>query len=503
MTPAERQACLIMLHMFKIDGKPADECASEGQIEIFFNLVFRPSTRLQILCSTQYGKSLFVALACIIITCCQHEVVAVLAPTDEKARIIMRYYIDHLGDDPSFQTELEKNTKLDRLRMEESKERIMLKHGGGIFILSVQAGNTKKGVEAAMGAGSKIVIQDESGLIPDQIESTVFRMIAGKGEDAFYCKIGNPFYRNHFLTSWNDPAYAKVFIDYARGLEEGRYQVPFIEEARKKPLFDVLYGCIFPGEGMMDTTGYLMLIQKSRITTTPSIPALFKIGRKILGIDPSGEGKDKATFVLRNRFRAEKIHEMKTANPREIAERALTFIAEYEIDPYDVVVDSFGVGSDVGKEIALATAQQGGYEVYTVLLGNKPIAEEEYNRRFFYRHDNEKGDNDVDLYLNLRALMYFRAQGWLYQGGQIVDPDGLFTSELTVQRYKRSLQGNTIQLMPKLDMFKLGIASPNVADGFALTFLRDIADGQQSPEERERILAEENDIDPSEMHNAL
>jgi len=111
----------ILLGLFKIDGKPGNEALTEGQKDLFYNLVFQPSKRLIVNCATQYGKSLVVALAAIILTCIKKELVAVVAPTNEKAKIIIRYYIEHLGDSPLFYTQLEKNTKLERLRQEESK----------------------------------------------------------------------------------------------------------------------------------------------------------------------------------------------------------------------------------------------------------------------------------------------------------------------------------------------------------------------------------------------
>lgn len=511
MTEAQRKYCLHLLSHFKIEGRPANEMASEGQIGIFFELIFRPHKRLQILCSTQYGKSLFVALACICVACLQNEIIAIIAPTDEKAKIIMRYFIEHLGDHEIFSSQLEKNSKLDRLRMEENKERIIMKKGGGIFMISVQAGNTKKGVEAAMGAGARIVVEDESGLIPDQIESTVFRMIAGKGPDAFYCKIGNPFYRNHFHASTKNPIYFQIFIDYHQAIAEGRYTPEFIEEARKKPMFEILYACIFPGEDSFDSTGYLTLIPESRITIVQYVPQLKFFGRKILGIDPAGEGKDKCTFVLRDRFRMEKIDEMATSNDRQIAERALTFIEEYKLDPKDVIVGAFGTGSDVGKEVAIAS--KGKYDIYTVMEGNTPKKEEEYNAHFFQRHPDEVEDADapraewVDIFLNIRALMYWRLRNFVFNGGQIVDTavdNGPFKAELSVIRYKRSLNGNKIQLMNKKEMKTLGIPSPNISDAGALTMLRDLEDlVYQSPEERERIRQEDDAVTPDDRFSAV
>src|SRR3990167_7630327 len=279
----ERQVCLGLLKLFKIDGKPANEVATEGEIEIFHAIVFRKWNRVQILCSTQYGKSLFVALACVIVACVQGEMIAVVAPKDDKAKIIMRYFIEHLGDSPLFYTQLERNSKLDKLRMEENKERIVLRNSGGIYVISAQAGNSQKGIESAMGAGAKIVITDEAGLIPDTIEATIFRMIAGKGEDAFYCKIGNPFYRNHFLRSSLDPNYHQIFIDYLQGLKEGRYTEDFINEAKNKPHFGILFACQFPAEDFMDDKGYIRLLTDEEIEKAKKIVEPF--GEIRLGVD--------------------------------------------------------------------------------------------------------------------------------------------------------------------------------------------------------------------------
>jgi len=192
--PEEREKCLEFLKLFKIGGVTVDKLATEGQIAIFHAIVFQPNKRVNILVSTQYGKSLFVALACLVLSCIKKELVAVVAPTGEKSKIIMRYFIEHLGDSPLFYELLDANTKLERLRQEENKERIILRNGGGIFTISANVSNSLKSAESAMGLGCKNVIQDESGLIPDDVEATVYRMIAGQGDDAFYGKLGNPFY---------------------------------------------------------------------------------------------------------------------------------------------------------------------------------------------------------------------------------------------------------------------------------------------------------------------
>ena len=69
-----------------------------------------------------------------------------VAPTSEKAKEIMRYYIQHLGDNRMFFKQLDAKSRLDRLKQEESKLRIVLNNGGGIYTLSVDQRNYSKSI---------------------------------------------------------------------------------------------------------------------------------------------------------------------------------------------------------------------------------------------------------------------------------------------------------------------------------------------------------------------
>lgn len=272
----------------------------------------------------------------------------------------------------------------------------------------------------------------------------------------------------------------------------------------------------FPGEESLTEGGYIMLMPREKIgVRVMALDDLAFIGRRILGIDPSGEGKDEATFVIRDRFKAAVVATAQTTNDKELAEMALTLIDRYQLLPEDVVVGSFGVGADIGKEIAIATKDmKRPYNIYSVMEGNTPEKEERYNSDRFQRHANELTNPEgrpkefVDMYMNIRALMYFRLREWLYGGGQIVDDsvdNGPFVNEIAVIRYKRALQGNRIQLMPKTDMKKLGIPSPNKADALALTTLRDMDDpnSEQSEEERKRLERDENAVEGDDRFSSV
>jgi hypothetical protein len=435
LTEEEKVFCKKLLSLFKIDGKPADTMISEGQLTIFGALVLRKKNRINIITSTQYGKSLIVALACIVLSCIDGEMISIPAPSEDKAKIIMRYYLQHLGDHPLFYSQLERGDKLDRLIMETSRDRLVLKNRGGVFILSVHAKDSQKGFEAAMGEGSRIVIEDESCLIPDNIEATIFRMIAGKGKEAMYVKIGNPFYRNHFYKSANDPRYLQIFIDYKQGIREQRYDIDFIEEARGKPNFDILYGCLFPDGDIMSSDGYMKLLPDADLKKA-IIPPGMHAGLCILGVDPAAGG-DNSAIVL------------KSANAQEILFNQrlddILKLADITADLFRargaamVVVDRTGVGEGVFRRL-----QQMDIPVRGVSFGSK---------------------SEDEMFKNLKAELYWRERNWILGGGRLMEHHAW--SEFGDIRWEND--DRKICIEPKENLFKRGIKSPNVVDAAVLT----------------------------------
>lgn len=362
--------------------------------------------------------------------------------------------------------------------------------------------SSKENTEAIAGvhADHVLIVVDEASGVPEQVFNTAEGALTSG--NVFVVLISNPtrtqgyfydaFHKN--TQDWQQFAFnseQSPVVDKQYTERQARRHGSDSDEYRIRVRGE------FPHESVMDDSGYVQLIPASKITVEPKLGDLTIFsGRKILGVDPSGEGKDRATWVLRDNFRAEVIGESMSSNPKECAERTLTFIERYRLEPEDVVIDAFGIGSDVGKEIALASG--GKYNCYTVLVGNPPKYEEEYNAQFFTRKEKEVDENKMDLYLNIRALMYFRLRDWLYGGGMLVDSsveNSTFSNEIQVIRYKRSLQGNKIQLMAKKDMLKMRIPSPNKADALALTFLRDMDETKQSVFEARQIIAQNEEVE--------
>lgn len=457
----EREYLKLLASYFILEGESADKKITEGQLHIFGSIILRKHKRVQIICSTQYGKSLWVALACIILACIQGRVVVVVAPSKEKAKIIMRYFIDHLGDHGTFFTKLEKNSRLERLRQEENKERIMLNNGGGIFIVSADQKNSKKSIESAMGQGAEIVIGDEFCLIEDNTEATIFRMIAGKGPNACYIKIGNPFYsappNSHFLKSWLEVnKFHRIFIDYTVALAEGRYTPDFLEDAKTKPLFDILFECLFPDLSVMDKDGYRLLVLPEQIKfgVTPAIikaamekskaenGGVLKIKPK-LGCDIGGGG-DKNVRVLR-------WGKMAAVTGTNQSNDTMTNVSEIEADmdefsvkADDVNIDDIGVGRGVSDRM-----KEKGHNVNAVNVG-------------------EPARFAPDSFANLKAELCWEARKFVQEDDSRLDQRDEWV-QLTWLKYK-TLSDRKIQMEPKEKLKQRTNQSPDFAEAFYLTF---------------------------------
>ncbi len=455
-----RKKCEPLLKLLKLNDVPADEILTDSQVEIFHDLIFRPSNREQIICSTQYGKSRVVAMACMIITCIQKEVVSVVAPTNDKAKIIMRYYVEHLSDNILFYSQLEKDTKLERLRQEESKERIILRNGGGIFVVSVQAGNTRKRIEAAMGLGSKIVIGDENCLVPDDSEASIYRMIAAH-KDGFYCKIGNPFYNTppytHFWQSWNDSNYKKIFIDYQIGLKESRYTQEFIEEARKKPHFDILFECKFP-TGSITEGKWTQLISRKEVEDALVGDEIVMFGEKSVGIDPADTGVCESVIVLRGANVAEIRYANANVDLMEFTGQCILTFKTEKIRSNNRFADAIGVGAGL-----ISRVREQGEPINPV--------------------NSQETAADQKTFVNKRAEAYWKLRDWLKRGGKLRRDERWF--QLCNIYYKADDSTGRMRIMSKDIMASKSIPSPDAADALMMTFVLGMRVFAPSIEERE------------------
>lgn len=425
---------------------------TDGQCDIF-NLIFKKLTpRVHIESFTRYGKSETVAMAILTRICTFPENWCVAAGNEDQAHIIVSHMIKHIFDNEFTRQRfvIGKGESEENIRRYRSKSKLNFKLDKGLLgevFVTNAAG--------AMGYGSPNVVHDEAALTPDNDEALVFRMLGDKVEN-FYFKIGNPWDSGHFRSSANDANFFKIKIDYWQGFREGRITPAMIEEARRRPFFDVLYECKFPTLNV-DEGGWTQLLNREEIDLALTY-SWNPFGKSKIGADIAGGGKNFSVLIERSFNTARITDESKESDTMETAETIITRAGQLGVKLEDVFVDKVGIGRgvvDILKRQKLSTDFQG------VNAGDK----------------FETGTLDDELYFNLRARMYWKLREWILNGGKLLrrgDPENNWY-QLSKIKYKNKLEGmrGKLQIMPKDQMLKEGTQSPDHADAIALTFARD------------------------------
>jgi len=424
---------------------------TEGQKDIFFSIVTCWKPRVAAITPSRYGKS-FVVAAAIITRIATHpnEKWVIVAPSEPKASIIMKYIqqlLFRLPDesDPTdinpFRDMIPKTfvDSTEKSLHEKSRKRITLTNGSSVSILSADADSRSEAGIKLMGHGTgKGLIIDESCELDDVTYTKAFRMLGDK-KDSILIELANPWKRNHFYKSFNNPDYYKIKIDWRQAVAEGRFTEKFVDEMRDKADFSVLMEGNFPEADAIDGSGYITLFTEDFVKqhTTTEEPPLF--GRLRLGIDVSYKGKDSNVWVLRGDNFAQVLHKNHDDNPMNIITITTGLMEEYGIDEKDVYMDA-----TAGGNIIYSRFLELGYHINAIGFGDKPVDPK---------------------YRDMKCEGYFLLYEWLNKGGMLLEHKDWI--QLKDIKYKSN--NGRLSIITKEELRKLQIDSPDVADALMLT----------------------------------
>lgn len=206
---------------FKKKGQPY--IATDGQVEIFVNILNPNIKYLWINAPTRYGKTEISAMALLTLASLFGLKIPIVGGTISKANKIMEYILEHISDNEKFYEDLinVEIKDIQSLKVIRSKTALRWKNGGWIYITSVDDRNIVRGGESVVGEGGDIVFLEEAGLIKsDEQFSKVVRMPEGK--IAKLIMSGNCFENSIFEKAYHNPAYKKVKISLQQAIDEGR-----------------------------------------------------------------------------------------------------------------------------------------------------------------------------------------------------------------------------------------------------------------------------------------
>lgn len=429
------------------EGVVLNEILTQGQKEIGECILTRRAPdgkqKIHTMAHTRYGKSMIVGATVAIRASMKGEKWAIVAPTKEQAQIIMDYVIWFAVNDPIISATLKTNPKAiknESLTQRRSRDHITFFQGGEVRTYS--AGQT-------MGQGAQNVILDEAGLINDDDEDKIFRMLGDNPTDFFIMKIGNPFHNNHFKDAYLDDSYYHFNIDATQGLREGRLSQEILDEQKKKPNYQCLYWNVFPDAESVDRYGFLPLISHKTLENAQvEEGALVPLGTKILGCDPADSGDNEAVIVNRNSNFAKIEVADATMDSGALADQVI--LRKDQIDY--IYWDKQGVGTGEARRMEKASDIKRKFRSINSGLPIKP--------------EDAKGE-DVSDYYNLRAYMFWKTKLWLEAGGKLTK-DKRWKNLLAV-KYKT--KNGKVLVISKEDLrTKYKVKDLGVADALSYTF---------------------------------
>ncbi len=206
----------------------------------------------------------------------------------------------------------------------------------------------------------------------------------------------------------------------------------------------------------IEIKGYVPLLKKDDLRFT-GMPDL--IQPIVMGVDPSGKGRNKTAIVLRDPFKAVCAGKWQDLKPTQIAQKICDLAEELKILPENIIIDSFGIGANVLNEFLLLRKTVTG-----VLVGDQA--------------------SDPTRYMNIKAEMAWRLREWILKGGELVGDYKQWEELLSVHYYSEI---DKIKIMGKKAMSAAGLGSPDLYEALSLTFLREQYESQEkTPEEEDK-----------------
>lgn len=185
----------------------------------------------------------------------------------------------------------------------------------------------------------------------------------------------------------------------------------------------------------MDVKGYIRLVNDRELQasmTSVGEHSGFVIG----GIDPAAGG-DNSAIVVKSANLQEIVFNQKLQNTMDLVGKVVELNRSHKVDFW--VVDKTGIGQGVFDRL-----RDMGYNVRGVSFGEK---------------------SEDPQFANLKAEWHWRERKWLIGGGKLLQNDGW--NEFEYVKYKN--KDGKIVIMPKEELFREGIMSPNCVDAAVLT----------------------------------
>lgn len=414
--------------------------------EVIIGNILNDTRKISIRATTRAGKSYAVAMGIIIYSIFNdNKRVGIIAPSSDKAKIIMNYVSDLLTSNSIFMDfvimDAAQMTRIERLRKEVSKRKIVFNNGTSLEIRSVNLNAKGFGV---MGFGYNLTIIDESAELPDNIYSKIYRMLV-ESKEAKILEIGNPWHLNHFYQHTLDPSWLCIKISWTDCVAQGRMTEKDILDQKQNMTeleFQVMFEAEFPlsEEDSLFKESWIN-IAKRKIEE----PKQDYTG--ILGVDCARMGEDSSVLTYVRQYGGLHIVvdtiELRKTPTTEVVGKIIELCRKYRIDWINIDEGAMGGGilDTFNEYLERPDADYIVYpEVVGLVMASKSVV----------------GGNN----LNLKTDIFFNLRK-LFEESRIVIPnDSLLVRQLVPFKYEVTSNG-------KLKIDRNQDKSPDFADSLA------------------------------------
>jgi hypothetical protein len=309
---------------------------------------------------------------------------------------------------------------------------------------------------------------DEASAIPDSIFETVEGALTDANTELFWCIFGNPtrtdgrfrecFAGGRFAHRWHPQQIDSRSVEISNKAQIAEWVADYGEDS------DFVRVRV---KGMFPRAGEEQFIDSDRVEKAMARPLVAdKTAPLVMGVD-IGRTNDPSVIRFRQGLDARSIPPVRLTIPdlMQVASRVAEQIDLWKPDA--VFVDMTGLGAGVVDRL-----HQLGYD-------------KAFGINFSDGVDQGAAGSQGILYANMRAKMWGGAKEWC-KTGCLPEQDRELQAQLTGVKYGYDAS-NAILLESKKDMKKRGLASPDDADAFALTFAHPVAIREASKVEERRI----------------
>jgi hypothetical protein len=416
------------------EGKPLE--LYNYQIEIVETIMKKTHKKTLCWATTRAGKSLAVALGAILSAVFNKgEIIPIVAPTGDHAKIIMSYVIQHVLDTETVMNTLAidiKGKTAERLRAELSKKRITFKNNSEIRIISADI--TREG-RALIGWGGNTIIVDETESIPDEIIRTKMIRMLGDSEDSIIFLISNPIKKGFMYDARTNTDWHQIKIGWEQCVNEGRLSKEFIDEQRNS-LSQIEFTIWYEADYPEDTADTLIKWKWIEEAIEKKIEG---DGNIIYGADIAELGTDKSVLTkisrIGNSIRTDEISSWEKKDTMQ----TVGIIVNKIMKESAINVDSTGVGKGVYDRLI-----EMGYNAIEIKGGRMPESKKGKDR---FEHLKD------EIYWNLRELFEQKIIS--------IPKNKILISELNKLTYEITSAG-------KIKVIKPEDKSPDFSDSLAL-----------------------------------